>query len=271
MRAYFTLPETVVEDVNAFILVSVGGEETARLSVATLIKDTQDRYVVEVPLAAAQMTQKVDLTVVSDGVCGTTYSYSVLDYATAMLERNTTTDEQKAMIKAMLNYGAYAQVYFDVDADNLANEDIFDGANPIDSVTEIIAETEKGQTTATGIASMSYEIYLTSTTSMKIFITLENGADISNYQFALDNEEVQVEEVAENKYCIVIENIAAAYLDAQYYIRIINTNDNTVSKVTVSAMSCAATAFKATENVALKNLMKAFYLYNQAANEFFNV
>ena len=46
-------------------------------------------------------------------------AYSVAEYAVKMMEYNPSTTD---ILKAMLNYGAYAQVYFGVNVDHLANE-----------------------------------------------------------------------------------------------------------------------------------------------------
>ncbi len=47
--------------------------------------------------------------------------YSALHYANSILENKNSSKEQKAMVVAMLNYGAAAQRYFDYKADNLVN------------------------------------------------------------------------------------------------------------------------------------------------------
>ena len=53
---------------------------------------------------------------------GTEYSYTVRDYAKYILDsKNGYGEDTIGLVKAMLNYGAYAQLYFNYNTDTLAN------------------------------------------------------------------------------------------------------------------------------------------------------
>ena len=106
---------------NAAINVTVGSGETK--SIALTEQDATGNYVINVALAAAQMTDVITLQATAGEVTGTAKQYTVRQYAEKILTGNyaePTTD----LVQAMLNYGAGAQVYFDYNntEDQLANK-----------------------------------------------------------------------------------------------------------------------------------------------------
>ena len=72
-------------------------------------------------MAAAQMTDDIVITIVSGETQLLEETYSVQKYIQYLLEGNYDEKTQE-LAKAVLNYGAAAQVYFDHNADSLANE-----------------------------------------------------------------------------------------------------------------------------------------------------
>ena len=60
----------------------------------------------------------------SNGTVVDTYSVSAVDYAMEIAYGEDYTDKQKALAKAMLNYGGYAQEFFGVNTDKLANANL---------------------------------------------------------------------------------------------------------------------------------------------------
>ena len=131
MNFYMDLDASVLGDDSAYMLftlpdgstqsVAVNGGETENIGGKTY-------YVFTCNVAAKDMAGTITAKVVcSDGnggtVEGTEYTYSVQQYAEALINKDGASDEEKALAKAMLNYGAYAQKYFDPDvaAGELAN------------------------------------------------------------------------------------------------------------------------------------------------------
>ena len=68
---------------------------------------------------------------------------------------------------------------------------------------------------------------------------------------------------ATNEYCIVIENINAKDLDTNYVVSIGGY------QLTLSTLSYSLRALEYSSNASLKTAMQALYLYNQAANAYF--
>lgn len=107
------------EAANATAIIQVSGVQRASYNLAGLTAG-ENGYDLSVDLAAAEMTEDIQLTV-NDGTGDIlAKTYSVQDYAHYLLENNYT-DETKALAKEMLNYGAKAQAYFGHKTGDLAN------------------------------------------------------------------------------------------------------------------------------------------------------
>ena len=105
------------------INVTVGSGESEKVSLATAQQDADGNYIINVSLAAAQMTDVITLQPVAGSVTGTAKQYTVRQYAEVILKGGYA-EPVKNLAQAMLNYGAGAQVYFDYNntAEQLANK-----------------------------------------------------------------------------------------------------------------------------------------------------
>ena len=105
---------------NAVATLSYGDRvDTYRLE--DLIPVGNDQYAVEADMAAAQMTEEISLTIRVGDVEVLQETYSVRDYLTALLEGDFST-QTKQLCRELLNYGAWAQKYFEHRQDDLANK-----------------------------------------------------------------------------------------------------------------------------------------------------
>jgi hypothetical protein len=268
-RFTYTITDALKNTAGAYMQVKVAGETYETVALADWTANESGKYVYEVKLAAAELTKKISMQFVTNIGEGEVYEYSVRDYADMMLAREDTTTAQANMIKAMLNYGAAAQVYFDIDTDNLANAGIFEGTNPIDTVTDEDIVAMKNNTLTgevTGLNVAGYEYYCDYTAKMRIFFTKEEGntVGIFDYTFTVNGEEVEAYKLGD-KYYIEIE-LAAAELDDTLTVSV-SYGGETLT-MTTSATSYAGYAI-ANASAELKNLLKAVYLYNNAANVLF--
>ncbi|MCR5168688.1 MAG: hypothetical protein K6C13_15960 [Oscillospiraceae bacterium] len=106
-----------------------GTGETKKVYVkdaSTATVDGKTYYVFKCGVAAKDMTAEISAQMIDGEKSGTEYKYSVREYAKEILDHPDRyfTDEEKrrkgvALVKAMLNYGSYAQVYFDPDIGNI--------------------------------------------------------------------------------------------------------------------------------------------------------
>ncbi len=263
MAFYYELPTQIIEDENAYIKFTVGDTES-NVYVKDVLEtlDSSNRYKFVCKVAAAQMTLKIKAVLVDGNGCSDkAREYSVKDYADYMLANGTT--EQVELVKAMLNYGAFAQTFFDVDKENLANEGLF-AENPVDSVENITkSSTISGE--ATGFSLISYNLFLESETTMKIYF---NAEDIEKLDIKVNGQVAEVEQDAD-RYAIIVRNISAALLDEDFIVSVVNTDDGTTYSLTTCALCCAKSAINNSDNENLVKLMKALYLYNTASNNYF--
>ena len=78
-------------------------------------------YVFKCTLKAKEMTSLIKAQIVDGSTKGTEYTYSVQEYADYMLSHSATYAQAQDLVKAMLNYGASAQKYFNYNTSNYAN------------------------------------------------------------------------------------------------------------------------------------------------------
>ncbi len=109
----------IIAEANTVVNATVSGE-TTQYDLSKITPDRNDQYTITVELAAAQMTSDITLDFVQEGVSVLQKTYSVRDYADAILEGDFNARTKK-MIRWMLHYGAAAQQYFGVNTENLAN------------------------------------------------------------------------------------------------------------------------------------------------------
>ena len=128
---------------NAAINVTIGSGETK--SIALTEQDANGYYIVNVALAAAQMTDVITLQATAGDVTGTAKQYSVRQYADVILNGDYT-EPTTNLVQVMLNYGAGAQVYFNYNntADQLANKGY--ESNPTEALPEEQAVVVEGTT-----------------------------------------------------------------------------------------------------------------------------
>ena len=222
-------------------------------------------------LHSSQMTGIVKAKVIlSDGTESEEFPYTIKAYADIVIKNesgNASFTKVTPLIKAMLNYGGYAQQYFKYDDNPLANEDLTEEErNAIQTVTaEDVKDFERVVTgSQEGLKYEGSNLMLTSETCIRHFFTVQSGHDISEYTFKLDGKKLTP--VKSGKmYYVEIPNIASGNLDKTYTVK--------AGGITIkySAMSYVYTQLGKTDlDPDLANTLKALYLYNQEANLYYN-
>lgn len=262
-------PDAYVE----FVTPTKSGSEITKVYLKDAEVDSEGRYIFSVYLAAAQMNDKVTLYMVYDeNTVGKSFETSVREYVDHILASD---DAECAypgigeLLKAMLNYGAYAQSYFGYNESSLANDGIENNVEATEveesSVISVIGE-------ASAITSSGWKIALLSKTTMRIYFTPDDGYSETDFNFVLvleNGNRNEVKPVYENgRYRIDIEDIGAAALDDIYTVEVSNVSDSTSCSISVSALCYVSAVLNGSHDADLINLVKALKLYNEAANAY---
>ena len=258
---------------DAYLSVTVGTNEGQQLKFSDIEKDANGKYYFEVDVAAAQMTEEIKVKAVYNDLTTKEQTFTVQKYAKYLLSLESSTDELKTLLKSMLDYGAYAQTYFNVNTDSLANAGIWgEESSPVKNTT--VPTTNITTTgTATDLTIDSIDMFLQSDCTLRLYFKVN---DISKYSAVLTyndgvdhkfNLAMSTDETA--GYYVDIPHIPAPYLSKDYTITFTNTDDNTTCSVVVSAYAYISKVLSSENTTdAQKNVAKALYLYGESAKAY---
>ena len=181
------------------VSATFGGETTFDRALtaedyADTTEDGYDRYRVAVASAASfEMTKPVAVTVQKDGETVKTAEYSVRQYCMNKLDDALVSQELKALCKAVLDYGANAQLYFDgmsywegsqmfeyeIDTADLANK----LSNPDNTLPQHPGAVGMAASKSEGLREVSPTLLLGSETKLKIYFkTDEPASEVAIWQ-----------------------------------------------------------------------------------------
>lgn len=274
LNVYMELSEDVVADEGSYMRFEVAGKEQRVYTKDATVKTNASgtRYGFQCKLNAKQMTEDVKMQMVlSDDRVGKEYTKRVTSYTDQIL-KSSGNEDVKPLVKAVLNYGAYAQKQFNYRTAELANAGLSEAektAIEAVSLADVAGYTNSTAGAVEGLKVKSVSLLVESGTVLRFYFTVSEGHDISEYQFVRsDTGEVLTAEATEEagKYFVDIENIISRKLDDNYSVRV---NDSYT--VTSSALSYVRSVLKNPASYAetMQDIAKAFYLYNQEANEYF--
>lgn len=260
---HMALSDDMVADESTKMVFTLPNGLTKAVSIGeAAIKD--GNYVFTCQVAAKEMASAVKAQVVSSDEEGAVFEYSVKEYAEYILEKaeeSSTPDNEyvKAapLVKAMLNYGATAQVLFDYNTANLANESLSADEKALsDADLSAFAFVLTGK--EAGVSYYGSRLSLESETALKHYFFVEDEENIP--EFTVNGEAVTATRV-DGYYEVKIADILAQNLDEEIVV--------TAGGITLNynAFSYGKLAMD-TDNANLKNLIKALFAYNQAAKAY---
>ena len=231
-----------------------------------------------------------------------TFKCSIADYSVEALKNGS--DKMRYLSQTMLTFGNYAKKYFGVeyspntgkaDLDSIVSDAVSKGyvtALNLDafsavwdaennsykaSVSDTFAEAPIETTT------IRQSLILDSDTTIRVFFNAADDVDLSDYTFTLfypannttSQMAVKPERQSDGRYMIAIESIPVAYWDSECKILVTRKGETAevpTEKLEISiyvltwAKNCINSQ-SATEEQ--KNMAKAMFLYNDAANKYF--
>ena len=253
LKFYVEVKENIVAD--GYMNITVGNGETKAYKISQTPKDADGNYIFSANVAAAQMTDVVKLQLTAGEKKGAVYTYSVRQYADVILAGNYS-DELKALVKEMLNYGGKAQRYFNHNTDNLADKGI-----TVETVTVPTESNNKVNISGSvdGIRFYGASLVFANKTAVRYYFAVSGNID--SYSF----------NVGENDY-------EAVEKDGMYYVEIPGINPQDLANEIVLAVSDGTDSMtvgysplhyivrmyaKGTDT--LKNLLQAMYGYHLEA------
>ena len=286
---YVELTDDLLESGTAKMVFTVpnGSEtETQTLLVNDVIADDSNKamiggktyYKFKCSISAKDMASPITAQMSDGEKTGSPCTYSVREYANYLLSHTEVEEYEEAapLVKAMLNYGAYAQKYFGIDG-TLANEGF---ENP--SVDDVDADTinkpyDSEFTFLDGAGDTTFEgatLSLKSETTLSLYF--KSSTDLS-FDIIRDGIRCEVEKdtTADGYQIARIRGIQAADLDETFSLNIYDADKpESYGYIFGHVAYCPLTycynvlnGGSADEN--LKNVCRALYLYEVEANRYF--
>ena len=269
---YMDLSDDIVKSPTAKIHFTIP-TGTGSTSQEIYVKDApkvasgnKNYYVFECQAAAKEMTSEIKAQIIDGDTASDDFTYSVTNYANYVLTHADAsgTDEQKdfakavPMVKAMLNYGAYSQLYFDKNTGNLANATLDEADKVLGNITINISD-PVFNSLPDGTTFEGATLSLKSETTLSLYFKSSD-----TLEFACDGYDV--EKATSGDYQIArIRGIKAKHIGDTFTLKV-----NGINAVTYSPLNyCKNVIEDDTQNENLKNVAKALYLYWQAADSYF--
>lgn len=239
---------TNMNDVSYFKVTVPNKDQTTTTTTVNksgLKTDSKGRYLLKVPVAAAQQADKVTVTSYnSANVAGKSRSFSVKDYADILFtaaSSNSSLQPAVKAVEAMLNYGAMAQAYFGYNTENPANADLYyRGTNPVDDMDYedlygIVVSQESGAQGNGQISFTAVNAYLEDTVSLRFYFEYSGSTAPENLQVQINKTPYpnQVLKDEQGKYYVLINNIPATLFNETYQVLISDGPSYAVVKYSV--------------------------------------
>ena len=242
---------------TATVTVTVNGETVLKnVSYSSFADGMTGCKKIILDMAAAQMTDSIVITVTSGAEQLLEETYSVQKYIKYLLEGNYNEKTQE-LAKAVLNYGAAAQVYFDHNADSLANEG-YENTEAVEIPEINIDNMLSGE--VDGIRFYGASLLFRSKIAVRFYFAVDG--DISNYSFSTGNSPV----LKDGLYYVEIPGINPQ--DYAKEIQLLVSNSENQMQVTYSPMYYIGRMYNTTSNDALVQLLGAMYQYHLKAVEY---
>ena len=273
----FKLPIANVENGTNSIYVTVSGEETVVDLNTCVEKERGEEFVtfaVFIELNPTLLTADIQFyfkSTVGDNISfSKVYHKTIKEYCEYFIQNGT--EKQVNLVKALLNYGGYSQVFFNVNTDTLANDGLYQTNDPINDVV-VSDESVISQTSASGITFKAIQLYLETTPTLRFYFTIDVAYTIDNYAFKLttnkDFELTPEYDEESGRYYVDAENIPAKLIGKTFTISVKNTTDNTVYTIE-SSINCYIKIALANPDTTTEkaNMLKALYVYGVCADAF---
>ncbi|MGN0578699.1 MAG: hypothetical protein ACI4J4_08765 [Ruminiclostridium sp.] len=272
---YMELSDTILNDSGAYMQFTLPNGTTEKVMVAEVKASPKDVngknfYIFPCEVAAKEMTAEIKAQMFDgNGSSGKEYAYTVKDYADYVLTHTESYSTQTvALVKAMLNYGAYSQLYFSYNTGKLANEGVTADFSAITADTIITSSPvyTKNESYTGSTAYYGSSLVLKSGTDIKHYFTRDTSIGIDKYT-CTDSSSNRYEVAASGDYLYVrVPNIPAHKLGETLTLTLYENGTAVGTISNYSPMSYAYAVLNAYptsggEKDTLRNVVIALYHY----------
>ena len=231
-------------------------------------------YVFHIPVAAKEMTASITAQIVNGEFEGTEYTFTVQNYAKYILTHSYLQEYAGAvpLVKALLNYGAYSQKYFGYKTGALANSILTAEEKGLPTIDprSMPAYDSSLANLPSGVTFSLVSLSLKSETELNLTFTNTTGKALS---FTTDNEFVNLKVTnSDGQTKLKITGIPAHKVNEAIRLQVFLEGDTNTYYVSYSPIYYCRNQIERpiteSRTSELKDLMAAFYLYNQAARNY---
>lgn len=273
---YTVLPDGNTDtDYMLFTVEGLSGTQTVYAKDAKTVTANGVTYsVFTCRVPARNMTSPICAEYIAGGQTIDENTYSIKQYAQYIFDNQTQYAKAVPLVRAMLNYGAYAQLYFGYNEDDLANEGIDNGDYSITSTLAEFGHPYFSNLTHLPEALHFNAVSLTLDSDTVLSLRFDNTLNQPISFFLFDNgRRIELPQEVDGEEIIVrIEGIPAHKLRERFKIVVAVSGESEEYYLEYSPMTYAHNVLyndpKEEYPEELKNLMKAFHLYNMAALQY---
>ena len=262
---YMSMSDNLAQNDNTYVHFELPHGGSTNVSIRdAVIKEVngQEYYVFKCNVAAKDMSSVITAQLNSGDYRGDVYDFTVRDYAEYLLDPEHNHPDYVAaapLVKAMLNYGACAQMYFNVNTDEPANRSLSkDDKNVINTVPDDISISDPVDALTDGVTLHGVSISLKSKTSMSFYF--RSDEDLT---FDCDGYTVLKDTSGDYQVARII-GIHAKDIGRSFTLTV-----GSHGSYTYSPLNYCKIIVTGTYSDDLKNVINAFYRYYEAASSYY--
>lgn len=191
LKFYFAVDDGAVASGNIYAAITYksGAQETQdiKASAACTLPDGSKAYVVECKLAPKSVNDEVIVRLMNreTGEALTVPSkYSVKAYCTALLEDDSFPEAQKELVRSLMSYATYSQLYFGYETSNLTipkDEAVISTKAKVRDYLSNLPEAEITNTLPEGVTFVGTSLVLNSSIAYRLYFELADESVASQY------------------------------------------------------------------------------------------
>ena len=274
LNLYYEIPDALLAAHPAAAVEFIFADgKTVSVRAKDAVRTAEGRYRFTLPLTAMQMSEEVEYHLVCGEASGPYGRMSVRKYCDSIFADATAEEKNPgitALLRAMLNYGSYAQLYFGYRTDDLAAAGLFqDGDDPVVGATVSVTDAPRVSGSLPGVTVLGYTLALDSETALRLAL---RGDDIGSYTFTVTapdgTQTTLLPTLRGDAVTLTLANVCASGLSARYTL-CVTGGDGKSMTVSLNALCYVGSVLSGTgETEELTNVVRALKLYGDAATAY---